>query len=84
MLLAGKKPLKHSVAYRYIHITDENWKKYESASKCVREQKNFNVASWYVRAHYARMHGKTVLVKAHYSYRRKGAVNGTDVVDYIV
>lgn len=84
VLLAGKKPLKHSVAYRYIHITDENWKKYESASKCVREQKNFNVASWYVRAHYARMHGKTVLVKAHYSYRRKGVVNETNTVDYIV
>lgn len=84
VLLAGKKPLKHSVAYRYIHITDETWKKYESASKCVREQKNFNVASWVVRAHYAKRHGKTVLVKAHYAYRRKGVVTETDVVDYIV
>lgn len=84
VILAGKKPLKHSVAYRYVHITDETWKKYESASQCVREQKNFNVASWFVRAHYARMHGKTVLVKAHYAYRRKGAVNGTAPVDYIV
>ena len=84
VILAGKKPLKHSVAYRYIHITDEKWKNYESASQCVREQKNFNVASWFVRAHYARMHGKAVLVKAHYAYRRKGAVNGTAPVDYIV
>jgi hypothetical protein len=30
------------------------------------------------------MHGKTVLVKAHFAYRRKGAVNGTAVTDYIV
>lgn len=84
VILAGKKPLKHSQAYRYIHITDETWKKYESASQCVREQKNFNVASWYVRAHYARMHGKTVLVKAHYAYRRKGVVTENNAVDYIV
>lgn len=84
VLLAGKKPLKHSVAYRYIHITDETWKKYEDGLKNVRECKNFNVASWYVRAHYARMHGKTVLVKAHYAYRRKGIVNTAEPVDYIV
>lgn len=85
VLLSGKKPLKHSQAYRYIHITDDNWKKYESALTSTREYRNFNVPSWLVRAHYARMHGKTVFIKAHYAYRRKGAVNA-DVppVDYIV
>ena len=84
VIASGKKPLKHSQAYRYIHITDEVWKKYEDGLKNVRECKNFNVASWYVRAHYARMHGKTVLVKAHYAYRRKGAVDSVQPVDYIV
>ncbi len=83
VILAGKKPLKHSQAYRYIHITDETWAKYESASTAVREQKNFTVPSWLVRAHYARMHGKTVLIKAHYAYRRKGTVTA-ESVDYIV
>jgi hypothetical protein len=83
VILAGKKPMKHSQAYRYIHITDETWAKYESASTAVREQKNFTVASWLVRAHYARMHGKTVLIKAHYAYRRKGTVTA-EAVDYIV
>ena len=38
---------------------------------------------WLVRAHYARMHGKTVLIKAHYAYRRKGTVTA-EAVDYIV
>lgn len=84
VIASGKKPLKHSQAYRYIHITDEVWKKYEDGLKNVRECKNFSVPSWFVRAHYARMHGKTVLVKAHYAYRRKGIVNTAEPVDYIV
>ena len=84
VILAGKKPLKHSQAYRYIHITDETWKRYSSALTSTREYKNFNVPSWLVRAHYARMHGKTVFIKAHFSYRRKGAVNNPEPVDYIV
>lgn len=83
-IYAGKKPLKHSVAYRYIHITDDNWKKYSPALTSTREYSNFNVPCWLVRAHYARMHDKTVLVKAHFAYRRKGAVNETTVTDYIV
>ena len=83
-IYAGKKPLKHSVAYRYIHITDDNWKKYSPALTSTREYSNFNVPCWLVRAHYARMRGKTVLVKAHFAYRRKGAVNETNVTDYIV
>lgn len=83
-IYAGKKPLKHSVAYRYIHITDDNWKKYSPALTSTREYSNFNVPCWLVRAHYARMHGKTVLVKAHFAYRRKGTVNETAVTDYIV
>lgn len=83
-IYAGKKPLKHSAAYRYIHITDDNWKKYSPALTSTREYGNFNVPCWLVRAHYARMHGKTVLVKAHFAYRRKGAVNETAVTDYIV
>lgn len=83
-LLAGKKPLKHSAAYRYIHITDENWNKYSPALTSTREYSNFNVPCWLVRAHYARMHGKTVLVKAHFAYRRKGTVTETAVTDYIV
>lgn len=84
VVLAGKKPLKHSHAYRYIHITDETWKRYSSALTSTREYKNFNVPSWLVRAHYARMHGKTVFIKAHFAYRRKGAVNNVEPVDYIV
>ena len=84
VVLAGKKPLKHSQAYRYIHITDETWKRYSSALTSTREYKNFNVPSWLVRAHYARMHGKTVFIKAHFAYRRKGAVNNVEPVDYIV
>ena len=80
----GKKPLKHSVAYRYIHITDDTWKKYSPALTSTREYTNFNVPCWLVRAHYARMHGKTVLVKAHFAYRRKGVVSGEGVTDYIV
>jgi len=83
-ICAGKKPLKHSAAYRYVHITDENWNKYSPALTSTREYSNFNVPCWLVRAHYARMHGKTVLVKAHFAYRRKGAVNETAVTDYIV
>ena len=81
---AGKKPLKHSVAYRYIHITDDVLKKYEPALKSVSEQSNFTVPSWFVRAHYARMRGKTVLVRAHYAFRRKGTVSGETATDYIV
>ena len=84
VILHGKKPMKHSIAYRYIHITDDNWKKYESALTSTREYKNFNVPSWLVRAHYARMHGKTVLIKAHFAYRRKGAVTEASTTDYIV
>lgn len=84
VILAGKKPLKHSQAYRYIHITDDNWKKYEGALTSTREYKNFSVPSWLVRAHYAKMHGKTVFIKAHFAYRRKGVVNNTETVDYIV
>lgn len=80
----GKKPLKHSVAYRYIHITDETWKKYSPALTSTRSYENFNVPCWLVRAHYARMHGKTVLVKAHFAYRRKGVVTGEPATDYIV
>ena len=59
-------------------------KKYEPALKSVREQSNFTVPSWFVRAHYARMRGKTVLVRAHYAFRRKGAVSGETATDYIV
>lgn len=83
-IYAGKKPLKHSVAYRYIHITDDNWNKYSPALTSTREYSNFNVPCWLVRAHYARMYGKTVLIKAHFAYRRKGTVNETQVTDYIV
>lgn len=81
---AGKRPMRHSAAYRYVHITDDTLRRYEPALTAVRAQSNFTVPSWFVRAHYANMRGRTVLVRAHYAFRRKGTPSGETPTDYIV
>lgn len=82
--LHGHSPLSPSSAYRYIHITDSVWQKYEHANEQVRSNSNYHVPSWFVRAHYAKRHEKYVLIKGHYAYRKCAGVDYQEPIDYIV
>lgn len=82
--LRGHSPLSPSSAYRYIHITDSVWQKYEHANEQVRSNSNYHVPSWFVRAHYAKRHEKYVLIKGHYAYRKCACVDYQEPIDYIV
>lgn len=76
-------PLSPSVAYRYIHITDKTWAKYEHANEQVAANHNYHIPSWFVRAHYANRAGKYVMIRAHYAYRKCANVDETPIIDYI-
>lgn len=80
--IRGVKPRKN--LYRYIHITDSTWTKYESAVTRTASSVNYHVPSWYVRAHYASRNGKHVLIRGHYAYRKCDAVDNARMVEYIV
>lgn len=67
-----------STRYRYIHVTDEAWRKYKESEALFKQHCtdcNYTKAFWFRKAHFSQRNGTVYLVSAHWCHRTCAEVN---------